>query len=195
MRNSFAMLAAVILPTVVFSQENHSVINWESLGSAWNAYIEKPNDQTAQRVYNVLPATIPDSIPTSEIGSRLDESIYRNLDKLESQIKLKKRSALRLAFRLMAISDGDFTESLNAILGSFIRTDPRLFLQELQSHHSLVRGLEGLLNSGGDDSTDSESGWKKEHQQRIKAFQTVKDKNLVGVRDECIAVLHTQVNE
>ena len=72
----------------------------------------------------------------------------------------------------MTIADGDFAESLDDILGSIIRTDPRLFLQELQNHHSLIRDLEGLLNSGGDDSTNRKSDWKKEHQERVKAFQT-----------------------
>jgi hypothetical protein len=190
-----ALVTAFLPVGGLCQQSNPQAVNWESLDVAWQAYMEKPSALNADRVYNVLPTTIPDRIPTSEIGSRVDKSIYRNLHKLKTQIRLRKRSAVRVAFRLMTIADGDLTESLDDILGSSIRTAPKLFLQELQNHHSLIRDLEGLLNSGGDDPTEKQSGWNKEHQERIKVFRSVKDENLVGIRDECIAALHSQMNE
>jgi len=188
--------AITLLPVIGLCQQtNPSGIDWRSLEVAWQAYIEKPSDRNADRVYNVLPASIPDSIPTSEIGSRVDELIFDNVEKLEDQVKLKKRSAVRLAFRMMTISDGAFAETLDQILGALIRVDARLFLEEFRNHRTIVRGLAGLLGNCGEEFVDNEAAVKKELKARIKSLKAVKDKNLVGVRDECITELNSQLKE
>lgn len=193
MRLSSILLLSIFVPIGLPAQDTAIVkINWALLETAWKAYRLTPTDANAAKVCNALPGRTPEEIPTSVIGSSVTDSIYGNLDDLEAQIKLKNRSAVGLAFRLMTIADGDFGETLDQMLGRLIRVDPRLFLGELRKNRHLVVRLDALVGNLGEDFIDNEDATKHELMLRIRSLRSVKDSGLQTTRDECITELRSQ---
>jgi hypothetical protein len=189
-----SLLFTVIQVGIALSQtQTNSVLEWNKLGVAWHQYISNPIESNGLKVYSLLPneeygITEPDSVFYNTWYS-----IYENLDKLESLVKIQNRIAIKVAFKLYSISDADFTESLDQILGRLIRINPKLFLEALKLHRELVGDLGGILENLGNKFVDEEDLSKKEIKKRIQSLEKVKVKSLIGVRDESIIELKTRL--
>jgi hypothetical protein len=103
-------------------------VDWERLQSAWKEYIEYPSSENALKVYLLLPEKEP--IIDGKALKCID-LIYNfdNFSILEHEIYAGERNAVRVAFRLLNIADGDFAEILLITLGNLIRIHPKLFLE------------------------------------------------------------------
>jgi hypothetical protein len=121
------------------------------------------------------------------------ETIYGSVWSLEPLVVKQKRTAVRIVFKLFAICDADFCESLAQILGALIRINPGMFLEELSDHRALMAHLGGLVANLGDDFVDQESKSAQEVKARIASLKRVRKASLRGIRDECIAALENRL--
>jgi hypothetical protein len=165
-------------------------IRWVDFENAWGNYLSKPTHDNAEKVYNLLPDKVmggdyPDGGQTGRIFFKIDQ-----LDKLVQQ---ENRDALRLAFKLFTIADGEYAEGLQIEIGKLININPKLFLQELKSHRRLIISLDGLVGNLGQDYVDEFERQTKEKEKRIKSLNKVSDKDLNAIRDECLKELDRQI--
>jgi hypothetical protein len=184
----------IIQVSIALSQtQPDSVQEWNKLGAAWQKFISNPIESNGLRVYSLLPNENYGIVEPDSAFHNTWESIYDNLYKLESLVQKQNRIAVKVSFKLYSISDADFTETLDQILGRLIRTNPKLFLEELKLHRELVGNLSGILGNLGEKFVDEEDLSKKEIIKRIQSLEKVKSKSLIGIRDECIIELKSQI--
>jgi hypothetical protein len=176
----------ILTSLTVFGQST----KWADFEKAWNNYLNKPTHDNSVTVYNLLPDKVmagdyPDDGQTGRVFSKVDQ-----LDKL---VRQGNRDALRLAFKLFTIADGEYAEGLQIEIGRLINTNPKLFLQELKSHRQLIVSLGGLVGNLGPDYVDEAELEKKEIEVRIKSLKQIQDKDLTAIRDECLKELDKQL--
>jgi len=176
----------ILTSLTVFGQST----KWTDFEKAWDNYLSKPTHDNSVRVYSLLPDKVmgddyPDGGQTGRIFSKIDQ-----LDKLVQQ---GNRDALRLAFKLFTIADGEYAEGLQIEIGKLVNPNPKLFLQELKNHRHLIVSLDGLVGNLGQDYVDEFEQQTKEKEKRIKSLNKVSDKDLIIVRDECVKELDRQV--
>jgi len=191
MKKKIIFYLALSLGAAVFllsGQEREAKIDWERIKEAGEAYFACPSSENALKLYL--------SLPEEDIGNRRSEgskvrrfiSDDKNLNILEKRIHESDRNAVKAAFRLFNISDGWFSHRLDWALGDLIRINTKLFLEELKNH----RNITFVIRRGppvypvGDEYVDRFEARKSETKLRIKALESIKDKDLTEIRDECI---------
>ena len=164
--------------------------NWRIRAAAWRSYISSPSPRNGERLYKLLPSVTDHSIA---LDSSSYWAIYGDLWSLKQLVVKQERAAVKIAFKLFAICDADFCETLNEILGPLIRINPTMFLEELSRHRRLVGHLGGLVGSLGDEFVDQRSRTLRELELRVNSLKTVQKPALHSMRDECIAELNGEL--
>ncbi|MFN8335919.1 MAG: hypothetical protein U0U09_12400 [Cyclobacteriaceae bacterium] len=165
---------------------------WTDFENAWNNYLSKPTDDNAEKAYRLLPDKIlSGDYPNGGITGR----ILSKIDQLNNLVQQRNRYALRLAFKLFTIADGEYAEGLQIEIGKLISIDTKLFLQELKNHKQLIISLDGLVGNLGQDYVDRPELQKKEKENRIRSLKKISDRDLVAVRDECLTQLNRQIKK
>jgi hypothetical protein len=99
--------------------------------------------------------------------------------------------AIRVAFAVLVISDGAYTECLVDLLGESFSIDLTAFLEGakvfVENTHKRNGMLEEILGSGF--RVTSEAGLKKQMQLRIKSLEAITRPDLVNIRDTCLDIL------
>lgn len=185
------LIIIVIFPVVLMgdSEDSVPVVNWHRLDTAWQAYLYYPSCDNALNVYKLLPSSGHIDYTYSQIEKDVMDSILENITLLERQIYASDTNAIKVAFRLLSISDGAFTEVLCMILGNLIRINPQLFLKELADNPDWMVILGSLVGNFGDEYIDKMRARELEVSDRIKALQSVQDEELLMLREECIKAL------
>ncbi len=168
-------------------------VAWDQVLSCWNAYLEYPSTQNAALLYELLPERAVCNRTDSLCGVAID-SLYNELAMLERQVRAGDKIAVAVAFRLMAIADGEFAEWLCIMLGQLIRPTPRLFLEQLKEHEHLVTRLDCLVGNQGYEFVDRWQAMELETELRIEAIEGVEDSSLTEVRDKCLTELRSQLD-
>lgn len=172
------------------------VINLNGLSNAFKTYLNDPSDKNAERVINFLPKTGHVEFSGSKREFEVFDFIYQNLKTVEKQVYARNRLSTRLAFRLMSISDGVFSEELDIILGRLINIDPKLFLKELKLRENEIVRYDTLLgNTGTEEFVGRPQDECKELKKRIDSLRSVNDKDLLKIRNRCIEELSKQVEQ
>jgi hypothetical protein len=180
----------VVLSCQVWAQGSQSSSTGQgSCVAAWKAYLENPSPVRGERLYALLPRSIEQA---QDVDSTCREMLYSKIWSLQDRVNLQERIAVKIGFRMLSLSDGDFTESLDQILGSLIRRNPTMFLEELAIHRELVIRLDGLLGDFGYAFVDQPIKERRELGRRIASLRSVRKKALRALRDECIAELIRQ---
>jgi hypothetical protein len=105
----------------------------ERLAEAWRTFQRIPSSESAFKLYQSLPDN-PDSAHNVYLSQReILQSIYEHFKVLEHQVLAEDRNSVKVAFRLISVSDGDFGETICIVLGRLIKINPRMFLQELKT--------------------------------------------------------------
>lgn len=78
---------------------------------------------------------------------------------------------------------------LNKIIGNLIAFNPRLFLEELSAHRDLFPTLDPILGSFLRDMANDPAAKDQEKKLRIQSLESVEEKPLKSLRNECIKVL------
>ena len=109
---------------------------------------------------------------------------------LERQVFSRDRVAVKLTFKLRSIADGGFSEDLDIMLGTLVRIDPKLFLEELSSAKPEVQQLDHLLANEWAIYVDRMDAQCLENQLRIKSLESIKDTSLKKIKYRCIETLN-----
>ncbi len=162
------------------------LFDWGCLKTTWEHYLEYPSSKNAFQVYLNLPTENHIKFNGQKNKKSTIDLIYGNLRMLENNIYAGERNAVRIAFKLLVISDGAFGEGLCVILGSLIRINPKLFLEELNNHPLKAIDIKTLIGNYGDIFVDKLKAQSLEKTRRIKALELVADEHLIQIRNECI---------
>jgi hypothetical protein len=166
-------------------------LDWVHINNAWETYINYPSSETADSLIALLPETWHPMLPSDELKTSTVLAM-EDIGMLERQVYARDRSAVRLAFRMLTIADGVLAEELCIILGSLIRIDPELFLEELNTNRSTVFELGPLVNNFGHDYVDRFRAQELECKLRIQSLKKIDNPVTAPVRDTCI--LHLEEN-
>ncbi len=186
---ALTFLLAATVGLLQAQQDNQS----QTFREAWQSFRNNPSDQSALVLYRALPAN-PDSAHSFDLSQQKTlQSIYHNFEVIGSQILAGHRNAVKVAFRLLNVSDGDFAESIDITLGRLVKSNPRMFLQELNSYRTPADDFGGILCNLGEDYVDSIAAQIVELKARIKSLQRVPDADLQPMRERCIGILNEQI--
>jgi hypothetical protein len=163
-------------------------VSWNVWAKAWKTYLANPSQLNGERLYAVLPA-VHDRSVRSDSSSYW--SIYGTLGSLERLVLKQQRIAVRIAFKLFAICDADFCETLDQMLGQLIRRNPTMFLEELSRNRANMGDLGGLLLNLGDQFVDEPAKSDREVRLRIKSLKLVRKPLLESIRVECVTKLES----
>jgi hypothetical protein len=187
----YGVIIALMMSFSLGSMYEQSSPNWEILRKGWEDYLSYPSSENATKMAFLLPDK---PIGHDKTGSMVIQYIFDTIGIVEYGIFLSDKSAVKLAYRLINISDGAYTELLLLDLSSLVRINPKLFLEELKSHrHSdAVRRLGLIAFADSFFSFAEPSADKLERQLKIQELETVKAPELIAIRDECLAVLKSR---
>lgn len=153
----------------------------------WDSYISKPILLNSERVYKTIP--MYDSYE-DEKKIRVSNKIDIDIITLEKYVLTDILDAAKITFKLLSITDGSVSESIDTILGMYIHVNPLNFLKGLESHFHLVT-LSKVLGNYGLDFVDEFELKNIETQKRIDALNSVSVKYLESLNDKCIKQLKT----
>ncbi len=179
--------AWLVFSTAAAWAQAPATLDWNGLQEAWNQYYAAPSEENAQKMLSLLP----DGQKIMDIKNGFDviNSINDHLGVLEGEIYSGNPASIQLGFRLITIAYGAFEVGMNKILGNLIAFNPRIFLEQLQAHRDLFPTLEPVLGSYLRDTADDPVARDLEQKLRVKALESVEDKDLKALRKECIKVL------
>jgi hypothetical protein len=176
-----------LAPLTVSAQTGSPVMDWKGLEEAWNTYYANPSETGADKMLQLLPGNV--KITDIKDGFLLINSIYDHLGVLEGEIYSGNPKAIKLGFRLFTISYGTLEVGLNKIIGNLIAFNPRLFLEELAANRDLFLSLDPILGSFLREIPEDTAARELEKNLRIKSLQSVEDKPLKSLRNECIKII------
>ena len=170
-----------------YAQTGSPAVDWKGLEETWSAYYTAPSEAGAEKMLNLLPGN--QKIMDIKDGFLVINSIFDHLGVLEGEIYSGNPNAIKLGFRMFSISYGTFELALNKVVGNLIAFNPKLFLEELAAHRDLFPSLDPILGSYLRDTPADPVAQELENKLRVKSLESVLDKPLKSLRNECIKVL------
>lgn len=182
----FGILFLCFQAIVMIPQERIK-LDMSNLGKAWDEYTANPGKELALTLYELLPS----GKDPQEIELQVDvrDKIFSKLNILESQIYSGERNALKVAFRLFNIADGEMQKALIKLIGYLLRYDTKLFLEELMIHEALVPDETQLICSFQLTYPDDKTQQELEKNICLKALGYIEDKELKDIKKKCIKIL------
>lgn len=192
----FISLGLYVIICLLNAEEQKDIkIDWERLKEASTAYFDYPSSENAYKFYLSLPEE--DIVIKRSEGGSVKDFIVDNFGMLITQIYASDRNAVKVAFRLYNISDGYFTTMIDMTLGDLIRINARLLLEELVKHKKIkyIESCGPSVDIMGEEYVDRFKAQELEIRLRIKALESVQDKELREIRDECIRILKESLKD
>jgi hypothetical protein len=184
----FCLLGLLLLAALNINAQNAAAaVDWKGLEEAWNAYYTAPGEDGADKMLKLLPGMV--KIIDIKDGFLVINAIFDHLSVLEGEIYSGSPNAIKLGFRLFTISYGTLEVALNKIIGNLISFYPRFFLEELAAHRELFLTLEPVLGSFLRDMANDPAAQDLEKNLRVKSLESVEDKGLKTLRNECIKII------
>lgn len=181
------VLFFLCLQLIYTAPQERIKLDMSNLGKAWDEYTANPTKEMALKVYELLPGGKgPQEI---ELQTEVREKIFSKITILESQVYAGERNALKIAFRLFNIADGEMQKTLIKLIGYLLRFDPKLFLEELLIHEALVPDEVQLICSFRLTAPDDKAQQELERNIRLKALGYIEDKELKDIKKKCIKIL------
>ncbi|MGZ3717589.1 MAG: hypothetical protein ACXWR1_04715 [Bdellovibrionota bacterium] len=104
-------------------------------------------------------------------------------------------TSLNRAFVLHAKSDGGEAEEIDIAIGKSIARHPKNFLVALKKNRAKVQQLGPMLGNLGEEFVDQLEMQRIELKRRLKAIQSVSDRDLDSVRSECEKGLQRMIDQ
>ncbi|MBN2400192.1 MAG: hypothetical protein JXI33_07610 [Candidatus Aminicenantes bacterium] len=184
----FCLFGWILLAALNANAQTTAVsVDWKGLEEAWHAYYSAPTEEGADKILKLLPGTV--KIIDIKDGFVAINAIQDHLSVLEGEIYSGNPNAIKLGFRLYTISYGALEVALNKVIGNLISFFPRLFLEELSIHRDLFFTLEPILGSFVREMAIDPNAQELEKNLRIKSLESVEEKPLKALRNECIKIL------
>ncbi len=189
----------------LMAEEQDQVIDWDSIAQATEVYFLDPSAENATNLYEALPKVQVRGKDRRGSFSVVYNQIENQLPLLSELVKKGNRNSVKIAVRLWTMADTVFAEELSAMLGQLIRVDPKLFLEEisdfpwpddygkfkvwLRQGYLVCDGVS--LSPYGEKADDS--AIREELELRIRALNTVTEKELVELRDICVTAIKEEL--
>jgi cytochrome c5 len=173
-------------------------VDWTRLGQSFAAYVANPSAANANAVSALVPPVPHVAHATSPASSAASRTIDDGLSVLQRQVEACDQSAVRLAFDLGAITDGEAAEGIDIMLGKLIPIDPRLFLSALQAREQRVGEpipLGSLVGNLGPDFVDEFQKSCVELRLRASSLQQVNDHALDAVKTRAVENLNAEIGQ
>jgi hypothetical protein len=184
----FCLFGLLLLAAMTgIAQTASPAMDWKGLEEAWNAYYAAPSEAGAEKMLNLIPGSV--KITDIKDGFLLINSISDHLGVLEGEIYTGNPNAIKLGFQLFTISYGSLEIALNKTIGNLIAFNPRLFLEELAAHRGLFLSLDPIVGSFLGETPNDPVAQDLDRKMRIKSLESVEDKSLKSLRNECIKIL------
>jgi hypothetical protein len=174
-------------------------VEWVRFRDALTVFGQSPSADNADRVLAAFPEEIEGrngrSFNQLEYMTTLDDVfsgvIFRALAALAHQ---GNRPCLRVAFRLLVVSEGLRRDALCSLIGRTIRVNPLTFLEETKTSGIMGDLLDSVLARNIDAI---EQGFpeivKREIELRIAALETVTRPDLLELRKTCVSKLRQRL--
>jgi hypothetical protein len=161
---------------------------WTDVAKAAESYRAAPSDNRAAALLALLP---PRGLEQGEHPSEAAaNSLYELVPTLERGVLAGHRTEVRLAFRLLHVSDGAFAEELLQMLGDLAGQHPLIYLEELArcrpEFSSLMDPIQSVGWIWGETPVNAAISQLR---QRQNALRSVRSRPLSPLRDECLRVL------
>jgi hypothetical protein len=172
------LLIGLIAAGIAFASKEYDVA-WPSLESAFEAFLENPNNENSEVISRLLP---PGKFASHKIGSfnaEIAEKILNRIGELDALIKSGNSNALNVAFALSEISDGEYSSWLEAVTSEAIIKNPREYLIGVKERW--MSRDEPCINSAV-LHWEFEGDHVSVLNDRYKAIKSVSDKGLDDVR-------------
>jgi len=179
-----AILVSFSLAASTGSSLEQQAPDWPQVQKLAREYSRVPSCDNAIALISALPDQPPPirHRPDAETQTVL----YEQVSLLEARMFHGDSCAVRLAFKLLNVSDAAFSEDLTAALGALVSTRPELFMRELPEAR---QGCE-LAGRFSVDYTVEEID--HETRLRIGRLREVSAPGLLEIRNRCIDVLEAE---
>lgn len=199
-------LLVLVQQNLMAFEQQKVVLDWDRLKAAVMKFDSHPNEINAKKILNL----IPEKIPAEEMGDseRALTYIIDESPKFLKGVKTGYDYLAEAAFRLyFIVLPGDALEELHISLSCMLVKKPRLYLQLLKnyapqfpSYLEYPLDMTEILEIVPDIITEED--WKKRnieelklYEARLKALQSVTDKELLEIRDKCINRIKKNIEE
>jgi len=172
---------------------------WEEAKELIDIFLKNPSKENAEIICEFLLGKGKSYKDQPEwIGKLLQYSIEGDAGEIiRYEILAGNLWAAKVAYRLIDLSDGHFTEELCRTFGRLIRINPRVFLETIKTnpdtHHIKCSVLFSpfIENELYDDNLEDMR--RHEYIERIRALMTVDMPELKAIRDRCVAILQAEL--
>jgi hypothetical protein len=182
------MLSALVLALAARA----TTPDWPAVSLAASRYAATTSESLAGNLLNLLPARRlePEERPPEEVV----EQLYQLLPVIAPRLDSGDSPEIRLAFRLIYVSDGAFSEELLALLGGLASHHPEKYLSELlRVRPGLSQVLDPIRSVTfiGPELGSQET--LSELRSRERGLRKVVTKKLLPLRDECLGLLEQEL--
>lgn len=188
----------VAMPVCAYANqidETPATDNWTLLTNTYKAYLHHPSDDNATRVTALVMALSDSKINGSNKEAAI-QFIYSNKGVLVRNIEAGEIRSVELAYSLLLITDGGFSEDLLVTIGKLSRITPQLFLGSLNAAitKNIINSCE-FITMLGQEYTDNDGARCLEKEKRINSLAKVRAPELSVIKNRCLSVLHSSVND
>ncbi len=162
--------------------------SWPEVAKAAESYRSAPSQDRAKALLDLLPQK---GLKQYEYPSdALAKSLCALVPTLTPGVLAGHRSEVRLAFRLLHVSDGAFAEDLLDLLGELAGQHPALYLEELgrcrPEFSTLMDPIKSVSWVWGETPTGTAISKLRQRQETLRS---VRSRSLRNLRDECLQAL------
>ena len=176
---------------------SQQTLNWMDLQAKYDAYINCLSPEKGKTLLNALPARMPGKSIGDAESTLLHIFGGANFPVLLAEVLAGDRLAVEIMVRFLAITDGAYSETTEAILAKLVRSNPKLFLDVL-SHY---RDMEHIKRFGypvdfvGEGYESHPCALRHEYEKRIESLESVKDPIYKEIIDSCIKKLREAIKQ
>jgi len=179
-----------VFSLILFREQARSKqnINRRGIREAFSVYCQSPSSDNANKLLALMPKE-PDygTIDVDQKHATTDLIYGRGMDFLGTFVRRGDRSALRITYRMLIISDGALAEDLLNTIGEAIRPAPLVFLEEAKFFSEYEKDwklwLKGIGFPGDYLPSDVTETANKELLLRIQALERVTRPDWLAMRD------------
>ena len=179
------------------TSQSEPVINWEDLRAVYNVYIHCPSPENAKALLNALPVNRPEKETGDAERALLHIFGGANFPVLDSEVRTGERSAVEIMVRFLNITDGAYTDTVEAVLAGLVRSNPRRFLEVLLAYkgQEYIKKFGYPVNFVGEGYQAHPCALRHEYEKRIEALEGVKDPIYAELIEACIKKLREAIKE
>jgi hypothetical protein len=192
MRARATVAIAAALAVLLLGATHEYRVDWAALEHAVSRYFQEPGSSAAREIARLLPPGIADR-HTGVFDVAASGRIFGQLEALDSLIKRGRPEAVDVAFALIAISDGVFTEELLTMIAGSLDVNPDMFLRALKSNRTRPLASCDIAFDTGLQYVDDPSGELRALERRLEKVQQVQDAALAQEKQCVIKSLHDTI--